>query len=137
MSRVSAAASVKLTAKHLHSVVIEDSTFQVIFWKLSKTEDYEVIKKRILMTKMMTRRPGSSLAWYFLLQHHISIGHKVLMTIPRYYISSFEEEHIVYNTRNRFEHPTPRSISITEGRRVEVSYNLLDVSEVLKVEFYS
>ena len=59
------------------------------------------------------------------------------MTIPRYYISSFEEEHIVYNTRNRFEHPTPRSISITEGRRVEVSYNLLDVSEVLKVEFYS
>ena len=29
MSRVSAAASVKLTAKHLHSVVIEDSTFQV------------------------------------------------------------------------------------------------------------
>ena len=58
------------------------------------------------------------------------------MTIPRYYISTFEEEPIVF-TRNRFEHPTPRSISITEGRRVEVSYNLLDVSEVLKVEFYS
>ena len=30
MSRVSAAASVKLTAKHLKSVVIEDSTFQVV-----------------------------------------------------------------------------------------------------------
>ena len=70
---------VKLTAKHLDSVVIEDSTFQVIFWKSSKTEDYEVIMKRIFMTKMMTRRPGSSLAWYFLLQHHISIGHKVLL----------------------------------------------------------
>ena len=37
-------------------------------------------------------------------------------------------------SRNRFEHSSPRSISITEGRKVEVSYNLLDVSEVLKVE---
>ena len=54
-------------------------------------------------------------------------------------MSCFEEEEEFFfcNTRNRFEHPTPRSISITEGRRVEVSYNLLDVSEVLKVEFYS
>ena len=36
---------VKLTAKHLDSVVIEDSTFQVIFWKLSKTEgNYETTR---------------------------------------------------------------------------------------------
>ena len=32
MSRLSAAASVKLTAKHLTSVTIEDSTFQVLPW---------------------------------------------------------------------------------------------------------
>jgi len=84
MSRVSAAASVKLTAKHLKSVVIEDSTFQVLPW------------------------PG----------------------IFFYNTTS------VLLTRNRFEHSSPRSISITEGRKVEVSYNLLDVSEVLKVEQY-
>lgn len=84
MSRVSAAASVKLTARHLHSIVIEDSTFQVLPW------------------------PG----------------------IFFYNTSS------VLLTRNRFEHSFPRSISITEGRQVEVSYNLLDVSEVLKVEQY-
>jgi len=84
ISRVSAAASVKLTAKHLHSVVIEDSTFQVLPW------------------------PG----------------------IFFYNTTS------VLLTRNRFEHSSPRSISITEGRKVEVSYNLLDVSEVLKVEQY-
>ena len=71
---------VKLTAKHLDSVVIEDSTFQVFFFLEESAEgNYETIMKRILMTKMMTRRPGSSLAWYFLLQHHISIGHKVLL----------------------------------------------------------
>ena len=43
---------VKLTAKHLDSVVIEDSTFQVIFWKLSKTEgNYETIMKKFFNDK--------------------------------------------------------------------------------------
>lgn len=84
MTQVSAAASVKLTTKHLDVIVIEDSTFQVLPW------------------------PG----------------------IFFYNTTS------VLLTRNRFEHSSPRSISITEGRQVEVSYNLLDVSEVLKVERY-
>ena len=45
MSRVSAAASVKLTAKHLDSVVIEDSTFQVVRKNAQKIlrEDFDLI----------------------------------------------------------------------------------------------
>ena len=81
------------------------------------------------------------MAWYFLLQHHFSIAHQVFFiqyllllcsTNKNCRMKVFWIKSVI--SRNRFEHSSPRSISITEGRKVEVSYNLLDVSEVLKVE---
>lgn len=84
MSRMTAEAPVKLTGRHLDTVTIQDTVFQVLPW------------------------PGIFL-------------HNATSVII---------------TRNRFESASPRSISISQGKQINVTHNLLDTAEVLKVEQY-